>query len=182
MRKHNGMRPQDIPILLKIVAKGEKLWQNKDLASELYISGSEISESLHRSSVGGLIDAENKKKVYRQSLMEFLEFGLHHVFPAEPGTIVNGMYTAHSHPRMQKEFKGDRQEHLHYVWPDARGKYRGLKIDPLWKDQVRAAQQDEKLYYMLALVDVIRVGQVREVKFAIEELKSLILWNTFMKI
>ncbi len=176
------MRPQDIPILLKIVAKGEQLWQNKDLASELFISQSEISESLHRSAVGGLIDPENKKKVYRQSLLEFLEFGVHHVFPAEPGTIVNGIYTAHSHSRIQAAFKGSKKDALNYVWPDARGKYRGLRIEPLWKDQVKAALQDEKLYYMLALVDVIRVGQVREVKFAIGELKSLIVWNTYAKI
>ena len=73
MRQHNGMRPQDIVILLKIIAKGDNPWQNKDLAAELYISPSEISESLNRSAMAGLIDADQRKKVYRQSLMEFLE-------------------------------------------------------------------------------------------------------------
>jgi hypothetical protein len=172
MRKHNGMRPQDIVILLKIIAKGDKPWQNKDLAAELYISPSEISESLYRSSVAGLIDADQRKKVYRLSLMEFLEHGLHYVFPALPGTMVNGKYTAHSHDFMQKKFRIDT---LHYVWPSAKSKVRGLSIEPLYKQQVKAAEGDNDLYLMLALLDVIRVGRVREIKAAIDELKKRIL-------
>jgi hypothetical protein len=165
------MRPQDVVVLLKIIAKADKLWQNKDLASELFISPAEISESLNRSGIAGLIEREKKKKVYRQSLMEFLEHGLHYVFPAFPGTMINGVYTAHSHPFMQKHF----QSELNYVWPDPRGEFRGLSIEPLYKKQVSAANQDSTLYLMLALIDVIRVGRVRETKIAVEELKRLIL-------
>ena len=171
MRQHNGMRPQDIVILLKIIAKGDNPWQNKDLAAELYISPSEISESLNRSAMAGLIDADQRKKVYRQSLMEFLEHGLHYVFPAIPGTLVTGIYTAHSHPFMQLEFK---TESLHYVWPYAKGEVIGLSIQPFYKEQVKAVQEDEQLYQMLALIDVIRVGRVREMKYAIAKLKEMI--------
>jgi len=53
MRKHNGMRPQDIIVLLKIISKNKTPWQNKDLASELFISQSEISDSLNRNSQAG---------------------------------------------------------------------------------------------------------------------------------
>lgn len=171
MRKHNGMRPQDIVILLKIISKKNQPWQNKDLANELFISTSEISESLNRSSIAGLIDADKKKKVYRQSLMEFIEHGLHYVFPALPGSMVNGLYTAHSHPFMQRYFSSE----LNYAWADARGMVRGLSIEPLYREQVKAAQQDDLLYLMLALIDVVRVGRVREMKIAIEKLKEQIL-------
>ncbi len=170
MRKHSGMRPQDIVILLKIIAKGDTAWQNKDLAYELFISASEISESLNRSSIAGLANGE-KKKVHRNALMEFLEHGLHYVFPAIPGGMVNGLPTAHSHPFMQKHFKSE----LAYVWADARGKQRGLSVEPLYKEAVKAAQQDELLYKMLGLIDVIRVGRVREINVAIKELKAIIL-------
>lgn len=172
MRQHNGMRPQDVAVLLKIVAKGDIPWQKKDLAAELQISSSEISESLHRSSISGLVDADQKKKVYRQSLMEFLEHGLQYVFPVLPGTVVNGMYTAHSHPFMRQYFSSGGTQ---YVWPHPRGNVRGLSIEPLYKFQVNAATQDEKLYLLLALSDVIRVGRAREKKVAIEELKKYIL-------
>jgi hypothetical protein len=60
MRNHSGMRPQDVPILLKIIAKGIEPWQNKDLAAELYFSASEISESLNRSLFARLIDFEKR--------------------------------------------------------------------------------------------------------------------------
>lgn len=164
------MRPQDIAILLKIIAKGNAAWQNKDLAYELYISASEISESLNRSSIAGLVNGE-KKKVHRNALMEFIEHGLHYVFPVIPGGMVNGLATAHSHPFMQKHFKTE----LAYVWADARGKQRGLSVEPLYKEAVRAAQQDEILYKMLGLIDVIRLGRVREINVALKELKSMIL-------
>jgi hypothetical protein len=37
MKAHNGMRPHDIVVLLKIIALGELPWKNKDLAASLYI-------------------------------------------------------------------------------------------------------------------------------------------------
>jgi hypothetical protein len=169
MRKHNGMRPQDIVILLKIIANGTVAWQNKDLASELYISPSEISESLNRSLIAGLINAE-KTKVHRQSFLEFIEYGFHYVFPAAPGSLVNGLPTAHSHPFMKSHFSSE----LGYVWPYVNGKARGLAIEPLYPDVPLAAMQDEALYKMLALTDVLRVGKAREIILAKKELKKII--------
>lgn len=164
------MRPQDIVILLKIVAKGNQRWQNKDLAQELFISQSEISDSLSRSATAGLLESHEKKKVFRISLMEFLEHGIRYVFPVIPGTMTNGMYTAHSHPFMQQYFSSE----LNYVWPDPRGEVRGLSIEPLYVEAGSASKQDGYLYKMLALVDVIRVCRVREKKVAIKELKKMI--------
>ncbi len=120
--------------------------------------------------MAGLVDNETKKKVYKKSLLEFIEHGLHYVFPAIPGGMVNGIYTAHSHPYMQQQFSSD----LNYVWPEAQGNVRGLSIEPLYKEQVKAARLDETLYKMLALIDVIRVGRVREWVIAVEELKKII--------
>jgi predicted transcriptional regulator len=71
MKSHNGMKPQDIILLLKILTIKEN-WQYRDLSTSLFISISEISESLNRSFLAGLID-ESKKRVFRQSLMEFIE-------------------------------------------------------------------------------------------------------------
>jgi predicted transcriptional regulator len=171
MRKHNGMRPQDIVILLKIVAKKSEVWQMKDLAVELFISAAEVSDSLNRSVMAGLLEGEKKKKVYRKSIMEFIEHGLHYVFPVIPSGMVNGVLTAHSHPFMKKYF----QSELEYVWPEPRGTHRGLAIEPLYKEVPKAVLEDAELYKMLALIDVIRVGRVREWSLAIEELKKMIL-------
>ena len=157
------MRPHDIVILLKAITFREDNWQYRDLASTLYISVSEISESLHRSQIAGLVDA-SRKSVNKRSLLEFIEYGLHYVFPVVPGTMVTGIPTAHS----QKFFKGHIQSDLEYVWPDEKGWARGLAITPLHKGVPAAAQLDEIFYSWLAAIDVIRVGRTRELKLALD--------------
>lgn len=161
MRKHNGMRPQDIVILLAIVSYGKKDWLIKDLANSLYISQSEVSESLNRSQVAGLIDY-NKRRVNRHALYEFLEFGLTYVFPVQPGPVVSGMPTAHSHPVLKDKIVSEQ----FYVWPEPGGSVRGFAIEPLYEKQVKAVKENSELYKLLAMVDVIRVGNRRETKFA----------------
>jgi len=170
MRKHQGMRPQDIVILLKIIVLRNKEWLNKDLAQSLFISGSEVGESLSRSELAGLIDF-NKKRVNRQGLFEFLEHGLHYVFPQRPGAMMTGIPTAHGHPFMKQFIEAD----ILYVWPDFKGESRGLSIEPLYLNQIRAIQEDAVLYKILALLDVIRVGRVREISIAVSELRKIIL-------
>lgn len=166
----NGMRPQDIIILLKIIVLGNTKWHNKDIANELYISGAEVSKSLDRCQIAGLISPD-RKSVFKQSLMEFIQFGLRYVFPAKPGSLVNGTLTAHSHPFMAQHFKSDYK----YVWPNANGHHRGLTIEPLYPTVTKAIDKDQTLYKLLALVDVIRVGKTREVKVAVKELKEYVL-------
>jgi hypothetical protein len=170
MKSHNGMRPQDIVILLKIITMGQVKWQFRDLAASLSISVSEISESLSRSHLAGLID-ESRRIVYRQSLLEFIEHGLHYVFPQAPGTLVTGIPTAHSHSFFQQKFKSD----MPFVWPDDNGSVRGLAITPLYKGATIAVLKDEQLYKFLASIDIIRIGRVREIKLALTELKKEIL-------
>jgi len=164
------MRPHDIVVLLKIISKGNTPWRHQDLSNELFISQSEISESLHRSQIAGLIDGD-KKKVHRQSLLDFIAYGLRYVYPAKPAAMVNGIYTAHSHPFMQEQFRSE----INYVWPAERGAVRGLSIEPLYKEVVKAVILDEKLYKMLALVDVVRVGRMRELQIALDELNKTII-------
>lgn len=170
MKSHNGMRPQDVIILLKILTIPDPDWKYRELSSSLFISISEISESLHRSHIAGLIDVD-KRKVHRLSLMEFIRYGLPYVFPEVPGTMVTGIPTAHSYPFYSRQFQSD----INYVWPDDGGNVRGLSIQPLYKSVVKAVKQDELLYKLLASIDIIRVGRIREFKIAIEELRKTIL-------
>ena len=169
MRKHNGMRPQDVAILLKIISLDGKPWQMAGLSNLLRISASEISESLNRSQIANLIDY-HKKNVNRQNFFEFLEHGVSYVFPQQPGAMVRGLPTAHSHPSMKEVFISD----INHVWPDNKGTIMGLMIEPFYPKQVEAAKEDEVYYNLLAMVDVIRVGKVREVKYAINELKKFV--------
>lgn len=163
------MRPQDIVILLKVCSFKDSAWQISTIANTLLISISEVSESLNRSKIANLIDYK-KKNINRQNLLEFLEHGVHYVFPQEPGAMVRGISTAHSHPFMKKMFTAE----IDYVWPDREGDTIGLMIEPFYARQIEAIKQDDTLYLLLSLVDVIRVGRVREIKYAIDELKKQI--------
>lgn len=162
------MRPQDIVILLKILCYGSRNWYNKDLAMDLALSPAEVSNSLKRSAVSGLIDTD-KRKVRRQSLLEFLIFGIQYVFPQRPNNISRGIPTAHSHPFMKDVISSEQI----YVWPDAAGDDKGMSVQPLYPGVVSAVKSDEKLYLLLALTDVLRMGKAREKEIAITKLKEL---------
>ena len=164
------MRPQDIVILLKIAAKADASWLMKDLAHELGISASEVSESLHRSMVAGLI-AQDKKRLMRQSLLEFLEHGLGYVYPEQPGGLVRGLPTAHSARPISELIVSEEP----YVWPFANGQVRGQAIGPLHPKVPEACLRDEQLYELMALCDVLRLGKVREKQLAVVELKKRLL-------
>lgn len=161
------MRPHDIMVLLKIAAKGTQKWQMKDLAVELGISASEVSESINRSLQAGLL-ANDKKRLMKAALLEFLQYGLPYVFPQKPGALVRGVPTAHSAPPLDKFIESSEL----YVWPSAKGNARGQTIEPLYSSVVIAIEKDRLLYELLALVDTLRVGRVREKQLAMEELKK----------
>jgi len=54
------MRPHDIAVLLKVVSMDEG-WLSKDVANGLQISASEVSESLNRSKIAGLLSPDKRK-------------------------------------------------------------------------------------------------------------------------
>ena len=164
------MKPQDIVILLKIIALNSENWQQKPLADSLKMSQSEVSQSLARSKYSGLLDGSGKK-VSRLALFDFLQFGLSVVFPQKPGPIVRGVQTAHSAPPLKSIIQSNEL----YVWPSAKGKARGQSIQPLYPSIVDLVESDEKFYQLLSLIDAIRVGRARERKIAIDELKQRIL-------
>jgi hypothetical protein len=48
------------------------------------------------------------------------------------------------------------------VWPDPDGEVRGQAFLPLYKSVPKAADEDEKLHELAALVDALRSGNARE--------------------
>jgi hypothetical protein len=170
MKKHNGMRPLDVYVLLKLSLYKGSVWQLKDIAASLQISASEVSESLNRSAIAGLISAD-KKKLMREALLEFLTHGLRYVFPQKPGPLARGIPTAHSAPPLNELINSDEL----YVWPYAEGNVRGQSIEPLYKTVPGVSLRDNALYQLLALTDALRTGKTREQKLAAEELKRRIL-------
>lgn len=162
------IKPQDLLVLLKIVALKENPWKSLGLANDLFLSPSEISESLHRNYYAGLLDS-SKKKVYRQSLLGLILHGVKYVFPQRPGPVSRGIATAHSAPPLSDLILSEKGI---YIWEDDDGDVRGETIIPLYPTVPKAAKKDPELYELLALVDAIRIGKAREVHLAGIELKK----------
>lgn len=168
MRSQQSLRPQDILVLLKLVASKGKQWRQVDLAQELGLSQYEISMALERAKNSGFLD-NSKKRIMRSALEEFLVHGIKYVYPVRPGSVCRGIPTSHSAPPLSKHIVSN--EHDQYVWPFVDGTLRGQAIAPLYESVPIAAQKDPGLHELLSLVDALRVGRAREREIAERELK-----------
>jgi len=88
------MLGQDIALLLKIcLLEGPKIL-SKTLADELFLPPGEVSKALHRCKDSGLLYwSDLEKRVNRSALLDFLAYGLRHVFPPKRGALVRGVPT-----------------------------------------------------------------------------------------
>jgi hypothetical protein len=172
------MQSQDIVILLKLVSLEAQTRQGcldgsansdpfalRSLESTLGISKTEISASLRRSVAATLaIKSNDRPKVNRRNLTEFLKHGLKYAFPAKFGAPQRGVATGFAAPMLEGQLVSSGAD-IH-VWPYAEGSQRGSSITPLFKSVPEAALKDERLYELLALVDAIRLGNQREANLA----------------
>ena len=165
--RNKSLKPQDILILLKIVTLGETPFRIIDLAHDLDISPGEITMALERLRLSSLI-ASDKRKPNPASILEFLVHGLKYVFPAELGSIVRGIPTAHSGAKFPQKIMSDTE----YVWPSEEGTIKGIAVSPLYASVPHAVLKDQKLHRLLALIDAIRIGRTREQAMAIKELQK----------
>ncbi|HVT39744.1 MAG TPA: hypothetical protein VHE78_11905 [Gemmatimonadaceae bacterium] len=100
-------------------------------------------------------------------LIRFLINGVPYAFPAQVGPPVVGVPTALSIPVFSALAAGQDT----YVWPDLDGTMQGLALTPLFPQAAELPSRNPELYELLAIVDALRVGQVREKKFAEELLQ-----------
>lgn len=161
------LKPQDILVLLKLAA-GAPSWTFDSLARDLGLSASAIHRSLDRAEVAGLYDSR-RREIKAAAVIEFLSHGLQYVFPAIWSGEARGHPTAWGVPPLSEQLISAGSPP---VWPAARGKARGIALEPLHPAAPDAAQRDERLWELLALVDAIRIGNARERNLAVRELKK----------
>jgi DNA-binding Lrp family transcriptional regulator len=166
MRKHKGMRPHDIVILLKMLILSDENWTFAEIAKALQISESEVSYAMDRNAIAGLVSAD-KKRVNKLALRDFLIYGLKYVFPPQPGASTRGIATAHSAPPVN-QFVVEGNEN--YVWKYYKGAKRGNSIVPLYDKIPKIVENQPKLYEFLTIIDTLRIGKKREIEIAVQEL------------
>lgn len=165
------LKPQDVLVVLKLVAIGQQSWSYAWLAVQLDMSPSQLHSAVQRAIAARLaVRSEAGIVPQLRNLEEFLIHGLQYVFVPERGELTRGIPTGYAAPPLRKHFPST--EEPPPVWPYPEGKTRGVSFSPLYKLAPRAATADAKLYELLVLVDAIRGGRAREREIAIKALKK----------
>jgi len=157
------LKPQDVMVVLKLIAMGERRWSYAQLAGELFMSASEVHAAVKRGLKSRLLiqrGADVQPEPNTKAVEEFLIHGLKFAFPADHGPIARGMKTSYAADIFDGILMNDQQHPP--VWPDAEGMDRGPSLSPLYKTAPKAAAADAELYALLVLVDAIRDGRARE--------------------
>ena len=167
MRKLNGLKPQDILVLMKLLS--EPGLSQMDIARKLQLSQAEVSHGLKRLKGSHLLNIEGK--AIREAAFELLVHAVKYFYPALIGAPSLGVPTAHANPDFKYVKKNDGES---YVWPFAKGKVKGIALIPIYPSVPFACSEDKVLYRMASLVEMIRAGRARERKIAEDELYKLI--------
>jgi len=155
MDRQPTLRPSDIAVALALAwAPGAHY---AILARSLHLGVAEVHRGVRRLEGAGLLQA-GERRVNRQALLEFLVHGVRYVFPPVLGRETSGMPTAAGGPGLASKLPAGEA----VVWPTPDGRARGVALTPLYRAATRAASGDERLHRALALVDVLRLGQLQE--------------------
>lgn len=164
------MISQDIVVALKLLEYGQ--WPGfAELSTGLRMSLSQVSRSIVRLAEARILSPE--KSVHRWHLSRFIINGVPYAFPVRLGEVTRGIPTAWACPGLKEtKLASLLADDLVPVWPDIHGRISGRAIQPLHRGVAHAVENDPQLYAMLALIDVLRVGRVRERQMAEEEIET----------
>lgn len=171
MRDSESIKPQDLLILMKLLVSS-KLTQS-ELASSLSISSGEISYGIRRLRNANLVGAKGEPK--KTLAFEFFVHALKFICPPKLGGPTLGLPTAHAHPDINIVKYSDYEK---YVWPFGGGNERGIALLPIYSTVPDACAKDENLYKLASLVEMIRAGRAREINYATEELKLMLVGHS----
>ncbi len=171
MYDENMLKPQDIAVILKYVISHQDYPTFEHIAQSLGMTASNVHLSVQRATHAKLLEQPSKRTITpnRSHILEFLTHGARYAFYAKKNGMARGTPTAHAAPPLSTQFNPDPNPP---VWPDPNGTAYGPSLEPLFKTAPFAAQQDPKLYELLALVDALRDGKIRERKLAQDYLKK----------
>jgi hypothetical protein len=168
-----SLKPQDLAIAFKLVCHTGQRLPYARLAKEMYLSAFEAHSCVARLTSARLMaEISGEKKVVLSSFLPFVLAGASHFFPPVQGQVTVGIPTAYAIESFNKHFANTSD--LPPVWPHPEGKVRGASLLPLYPKLPLAALEDKALYDLLALFDILRIGQAREKKIATRLLERLL--------
>jgi hypothetical protein len=160
-------QPQDVALLVKLLAKKSEEWRQVDVAGEMGLSQGEIAKSLQRLIRAGLV---NGKRPNRTAALELIIHAVKYVFPVRLGALAVGVPTGISSPAHVKMVVQNGDDV--FVWASPLGKKRGQAIEPFYSKLAEAALKDKEFYNLMSAIEILRVGRARERKLAEQYLQK----------
>ena len=169
------LKPQDILVACKLFTLGDAEWPIRRLAGSLSISVGETHAAIERGKISGILGTpRGRLNVGRKKLLDLVSVAVPQVYYAVRGSVETGVPTAmHAEP-LKGVFSKDGRP-IPLVWPSERGTVKGESLMPLYPTVSRAVEHDPGLHRLLALIDVVRVGDAKDRKLATDLLERMIM-------
>jgi hypothetical protein len=167
------MKNQDILILLSILTwKGPKRTYQR-LSQAIDVNTTPILHAVRRLEASGLY-SDHFQKVNIPKTIEFIVHGLKYVFPNtqidENAPDQKGFLTGISHPIFNNEINSKRK----FIWPSEKGSHWGIPIQPIHPSIPDKCLQNVELLELFALIEVLRIGRIREIEIAEKKIIELL--------
>lgn len=169
------MKANDIYTLLGLITRSHA---DETLDQQRIRTGLSIS-SIHRSlkslkKAKLVIETVNGNEPIYRNIKEFLLHGFSYVFPEEKGKLARGFVTGIDASSLKYDFA---LSDYPVVWAHPEGDTKGYSVKPLNTDCLELIvlhKMDEKLYELLALLDILRIGQRREIEGAKSKINEIL--------
>ena len=156
--------PQDVlPLMVLFKESQNSSLHQAKLSMRLNWSTSALHRSLSRLNDSKLWN-KSSNRVDHHATINFLRYGLPHAFPAELQTLCRGMVTA--------QLPEIAPPQIPFVWPDELSSTMGIGVQPLDAGFVYVSHHEPELKPWLDLVEVFRLGRVREILLAVQIMKK----------
>lgn len=170
------LRPQDVLVACKLFSLGESEWNYLRLAGSLSISASETHAATERCRAAGVLGTpRGKLTVARRKFFELVTVAVPQVYYAVRGPVESGIPTSIYAEPLRGVFPKDPNRPVPLIWPSESGGTKGESLLPIYPTMPKAIQHDVVLHKLLALIDVVRVGEAKDRKTATDFLERMIL-------
>ena len=159
------LKPQDLLVAL-YAATHEGGQTFAQMAAHLHLGLSTAHTAYQSAKEARLLGPDGHPD--KQRIADFTVYGAPVAYPGRVGGRIRGVRTAWTAAPIDGLFAIPSGQH--YVWPDRKGDTRGLSLEPIHRAAVGISRSCGKIYAILALIDIIRVGGARERGVAAEQI------------
>lgn len=169
------MNKSDVYALVSFIVQGEKKMTLRDWEKHSGMSRAALGRSLKQLKKSRLlVELMSGYEPNFRNIEEFLMCGFPYVFPEEKGKLVRGFATGIDGSSLKSEFA---DAEYPAVWAHHEGNVKGFEVEPLHKaipELLASDNMNPDLYEFLSLLDVLRIGQKREIEAAKTKIRKLL--------